>query len=129
MKKIIILLIAFCYLLAAMGATVNFHYCGGHLKKISLFNTCDEKACCGNKMKSKNCCKNKSTFVKLKDKYKSTEGLQLPIIHFKITASFLIPNPLHLQPALSFRLITPDYHAPPYSIHTPIYLRHRILLI
>lgn len=127
MKKYIIILFSLFYFAIASGITMNFHYCGGKLKKISLFSN-DEDGCCGNKMKSKNCCKNKTTVIKVEENHQASKLAQVsnPTVHLLAVLStqllFNIPtgNEVH---------ITSNYHAHPVFYDNPLYLKHRVLLI
>ncbi len=66
MKRLLVIVFSFFYLISSSGVYVNLHYCGGKLKSIGLFRF-SEKACCGKKMNSKGCCDNKGSFLKVKD--------------------------------------------------------------
>ncbi len=128
MKKSLIILFASFYLILASGLNVSLHYCGGKLKDISLFSNGNEDGCCGTKKKSKGCCNEKSTFIKVKDNHFS--GNNLKVLKSPIKA---IPAPVFNQlfiiqnAEISYTAL--NYHAPPVLYDNPIYLKHRVLII
>jgi hypothetical protein len=128
MKKTIIILLASFYLIIASGLTVSAHYCGGKFKSLSVLNIHDEKGCCGNKKKSKDCCKDKTAFIKVKDNHQSNILLKAPFNGFK-TIDIALPQ-LSLNLFINqCEIITQNYHAPPVFYDNPLYLKHRVLLI
>lgn len=130
MKKSIIILLASFYLLIASGLTVSFHYCGGKLKYFSLFTAVDENGCCGSKMKSKGCCKNKTAFVKVKDNHQLSSKTTLP--NNKPTEQLLSNNfsVYNFFTASSFEMFAvPDSHAPPDILTCPTFLLNKSIRI
>ena len=75
MKKIIIAIIALCYLVTTSGFTINKHYCMGQLASAQLVaNTNSKCSKCGmHTTKSKGCCNDETTLYKLTEKHSSTE--------------------------------------------------------
>ena len=112
----------------ASGVHLSMHYCGNKLRDISLFNSGDKDGCCGTKKKSKGCCSDKSSFVKVKDNH--CAGSNLKIFSNPISA---IPSPKlnQLFEIQSFNICYTDlnYHAPPVLYDNPLYLKHRVLVI
>ena len=128
MKKIVIIFLSLFYLVIVSGVTFNLHYCGGKFKHIAFFNNNDTDGCCGSKKKSKGCCKDKTTVIKVEDSHQSIKLAQLnePTIHFiAILSSQLLFNLLDCNLIKS----TSNYHAPPVLFDNPLYLKHRVLLI
>lgn len=128
MKKIVLISLSFLYLTSVFGVTINFHYCGGKLKNVSLYHKSSEKGCCGKKMKSKKCCKEKTTSFRLKDSHNFSVDLNVFENNFKL---------IGLQVAQIKLLVTnvykpffiPASHAPPNDDGNHLFLRNRILLI
>jgi hypothetical protein len=130
MKRTIpILLLTFFYFTVACGLSVNFHYCGSKLKDISFFSIQGkETGCCGSKKKSKGCCKDKYSILKIEDDHRTSADFKLASntpIHLFVT--FPLTNTL-LSSSYG-ELICPNYHAPPFLNKPPIYLNHRVLII
>ena len=129
MKKIIAILLMFCYLVPAIGLSVKQHYCGGELASVSiLFN--DSPSCsCGKKPMKKDCCKDITTILKLKDTQNYTK---------KLTSSFTQNFKFLVQscPAFNYNFIEVDFekqlqnvHPPPLQKSKPLYLLHSVFRI
>jgi hypothetical protein len=63
-KKIFLIAILISYCAASLGISINYFYCCGKLKTVSLVAATEEKNCAGKS--EKGCCKNKTITVKLK---------------------------------------------------------------
>jgi hypothetical protein len=127
MKKSLIILFASFYLIIASGLTVSLHYCGGKLKEISFLNHENDKGCCGKKKMSKNCCKDKITYFKVRDSHESSHLLKTPVPSYKITDIALPIFEHNFSESVSAIIL--NYHAPPVIYDNPLYLKHRVLLI
>ncbi len=126
MKKILTILLCLTYTFVACGFTINLHYCGGKIKSASFLKITEE-GCCGTKEKSKGCCKDKSTFFKIKDNHKldsapktANQTLQINVI---------VTELLFCLPKSSIASSILNYHAPPVLYDNPIYLKHQVFLI
>lgn len=118
------------YLTLASGITVSLHYCGGKIKSVSFFDIGgEEDGCCGNKMKSKDCCDEKSTFIKVKDNHHSNNNVSITYNHFKTLNAVLPTNIFEFPKESVLAYFTLNYHAPPVLYDNPLYLKHRVLLI
>ncbi len=105
------------------------HYCGGKLKNISLFDTFDEEGCCGSKkMKSKGCCDDETTYLKVKDKHNSNSSLKVVTFKGKML-DIAIPSFLCKFQYIIEEGYNENYHAPPVLYDNPLYLKHRVLII
>ena len=127
MKKCFVIFLSFFYLIVSSGFTINYHYCGGKLKKVSLISF-DEKGCCGSKKKSKGCCHDKTSFVKIKDSHKANDFVKAPV-NFPVLMkpeSFLL---FVILPTDNSNSVVSNYHAPPVLYDNPLYLKHRVFLI
>ncbi len=128
MKKILILLFSFFYLVLTSGMILNFHYCGGKIKSISLFSSSDEVGCCGSKMKSKNCCKDKTAYVKVKDNHNSNPFLKFITFKGQMLEIAIPSYLLAFQYSLQVERIQ-NYYPPPVLYDNPLYLKHKVLII
>lgn len=127
MRKLLAFFLLFSYTTLACGVNVRLHYCEGKLKNISLFGK-DCKGCCKTKMKNKNCCNNKTTFLKVKDKHNSNPSITINTYKEKAQVPLTAIFTYQIQNSSQQKLIT-DYHAPPVIYDNPKYLRFRVLII
>jgi hypothetical protein len=133
MKKVLVSILAIVYIFTSMAATVQFHYCMGHLVSWGLADR-SEKSCdfCGmQKMGSsgdcvvgmKNCCHEESKQIKNdKDQKTGQEFFQM-IKAAPAVADLPQPvwvNAVVLSPALS----RPVSHGPPLTASVPVFLRN-----
>jgi len=126
MKKAVILIFAFFYLMMSSGFAINLHYCGGKLKNISLIDN-NDKGCCGSKKKSRSCCKNHSLVYKVKtNNTPSSIITPSPIINTLLQG--ILPHLFNFSIA-NEPVLTSYYFEPPVLYEAPIYLRNRVLLI
>lgn len=63
MKKFIAALVLVCYCSASFGVSINYFYCCGKLKSVSLTEVSAEKSCMP--MPRKSCCENKKLTLKI----------------------------------------------------------------
>jgi hypothetical protein len=129
MKKSILVLLTFFYLITASGLNASLHYCGGKYKSVSFLKHGDEDACCGKKMKKHGCCKDKAIVVKIKDNHKYSSDLKLPESKNIQLFSVALPQSTLNFSNIYFSEIISFNHAPPNTYKTPLYLQHRVLII
>lgn len=130
MKKALIFTLLIVYTTLASGVNVQFHYCRGKLKSIAFFTTEEQKSCCGNKMKSKDCCKNKHSFLKVKDSHHLNATIKVYANKF-VSTDFIAPTSTILFYKHFFiqsELIS-DSQAPPVITDNPLFLKNRALII
>lgn len=124
MKKSGIIFLSILYFVVASGFTMNLHYCAGKLKGISFFQT-KEDGCCGNKKKSKGCCKEKTLVYKVKDNHKAVDKTILPNTSVKqFVANYVILDFTCNNPSIELFAL-PDCNAPPFLDPKPVYLLNR----
>lgn len=129
MKKVFLILFAFFYLIVASGISLNIHYCGGKIKNLSFLFSHSEKDCCGSsKMKTKDCCKEKAAFIKVKENQESSRILKTPTTFYKLLCTIL-PQLTFYCTDKATEKVAQNYHAPPVFYDSPLYLQHRVLLI
>ena len=130
MKRIIIILQLFFYLIPAIGVSVSTHYCGGKLTMVSLNYSDGHDCSCGSKEMKKDCCKDERTYIKLKNEQQKTQ--QVTVNPFK---NFGKPIPVcntiqaYIQPFLTSRFS--NYYLPPPEQKSgqPIYLLHQVFRV
>ncbi|MFY7963463.1 MAG: hypothetical protein ACOVO1_01085 [Chitinophagaceae bacterium] len=74
LKKFLVILILTSYSIASFGVSLNYFYCCGKLKTVSLIETIKGKDCKGDFKKG--CCKNKKVTAKLKTDHKATDNVK-----------------------------------------------------
>lgn len=129
MKKILTILLLFVYLICASGVRINVHYCGGKLKQISFFQVNEKKGCCGNKMKSKNCCKDKVAVLKIKDVHKAVSHLKAPGPSSEFAALIIPVLTLNFSTGITLVNEVVNNPEPPDLSRPDIYLSNGVLLI
>lgn len=128
MKKSLLILFAFFYLVLASGLSISLHYCGGEVESVSLFSADNEEGCCGTEEKSKGCCQEKVAFLKVKDSHFSGSGLKVLNSSVKSIPAPVFNQLFEIQNAGIIYSIL-NYHAPPVLYDNPIYLENRVLII
>lgn len=128
MKKALAILFSFFYLLSVSGLSLNFHYCGGKIKKVSFFHT-DEEGCCKGEMKeTAGCCKEKTATVKTLETHEAPASIQ--VLSFKnVTAEVQFVCVPSISALYFISQEIPLNHAPPDIVAPPPYLQNRVLLI
>ncbi|NDA98228.1 MAG: hypothetical protein EBY31_03365, partial [Flavobacteriia bacterium] len=89
LNRIFAILLAFIYLIPAIGISVNKHYCGGKLASVDIGIGHKDNCPCGNKPMKKGCCKNETQFFKFKQPSNSIPHVELK---FESNDYCLIPN-------------------------------------
>jgi hypothetical protein len=126
-KLVLSIIFSIFYLTSTSGVSINAHYCGGKIKHISFFKH-SEKNCCGKKKMSKNCCKDKAAYFKVKDNHQSNDVLTSPVPSNEITLFVLSAFEYHFN-VISTNQLVLNCHAPPVLYDNPLYLKHKVLLI
>jgi len=127
MKKALIILLASFYLIIASGVTFSLHYCGGKLKTISLFSN-HQEGCCGSKKKSKGCCKDKTTIVKVNDSHQLSHIIKVNNANIVSIALISVPFLYFIEKDIDSSLI-PNHNSPPVLYDNPLYLKNKVFLI
>ncbi len=73
MKRVLVTIVACCYLGSSIGATITIHACMGRVFAID-FSQKDQCAKCGMKT-TKGCCQDASKFLKLQDVHQPSTNL------------------------------------------------------
>ncbi len=116
------------YLLVSTGTSINIHYCGKTVQKISLFKN-DEKSCCGSKIESNRCCHNKLVVFKIKDNHSSNFEIKVNSTNqFAIVTNVIVNFEQQFTRNITARVPLNFQHPPPQQ-KTAIFLKNRALII
>ena len=129
MKKIIVLLLLFCYLIPAIGLSVKQHYCGGKVTSISIIFTDNHSCPCGKKVMKKDCCKDKTIVFKLKDTQNFTKKFASNFSQTSKFVAHIFPVFNYQYDEVAFEKHLPFAHPPPLQKSEPLYLLNRVFLI
>lgn len=66
MKKVILFIVFFFYVLLSIGVNVKVHYCGKKITSITLLSHTTDNCCCAKKKAAKSCCKTDAHYIQLK---------------------------------------------------------------
>jgi hypothetical protein len=127
LKKVLSILFVLIYLIPTVGIPINAHYCGGKLKSISILKF-TSKCSCGKKPMKKNCCKNKTSILKIKNSHNFTKNINLNFlqpIKF-IISQFTIQNTLFSEIIFEKNFLL---DSPPPQKTGELYLLYNLLLI
>lgn len=128
MKKFITILLTICYLLPAVGFSMDLHWCGKSVKIVTINSSHQKKCPCGKKMPSK-CCKDVHVSVKITDNQKASAQLSAPQNNFVKQISTciiaLVLTPFSDNCLNDFSC----YHAPPFKTKQPAYISNHIFRI
>jgi hypothetical protein len=130
MKKIIITILAACYLVVTCGIVVNLHYCMDRLASTELFGGEVEKCgLCGMDLhQSNDCCRDEVQFVKMQeDQTKATVAFfELPALEALpvITSDYILTSLFNKDEQRHFH-----NHSPPLISEQDTYLRNNVFRI
>ena len=128
MKKVTAIFLLLTFLVANTGMAVTIHYCGGKLSSIDIFSFDKHPCKCGKKAMKKDCCKDKTTFLKMKEDLAKTNSIVFKTPSVK--QIFPLVRQFELVPSAQFQyLVSAFYHPPPFKPKAPIYLLDRVFLI
>jgi hypothetical protein len=119
-KKIFSIAILICYCIASFGVSINYFYCCGKLKTISLVAATEQRNC--NTKSDKGCCNKKTITVKLKIDQKESNQLA-----YNFGAPLSAPLP-HLGDYIYGSLVPDLKINPPYKRPPPGSLPSRQIL-
>jgi hypothetical protein len=131
MKKFVVLILAFLYLSASVGATVHLHFCMNKLVEGGLWHN-NDKTCgkCGmekSQEKENGCCKDEQKQVKLESDHKGVTPYSLTEL-----GSVALPVAVFELPDIELPTVTeqnPQSHAPPRSGGIAVYIRNCVFRI
>lgn len=130
MKKLRIYIILSIYLISSIGILVDFHYCGGELVSVTLYQT-DEDGCCGeDEEKEADCCEDKYLLVETDDSENFKSTLVPSNNFFQFTSSTYHQIKLiDYSYVFSAKNLVPLNHAPPNGDFDPLFLKNGVLRI
>lgn len=128
MKKFIVAILAFSYLVTSIGATIHLHYCMDKLVTWTLSGSAEDDKCenCGMK-KDDNCCKDEKKVVKNTTDQKTTESPILNLEVFTALISSFVSYEIDSYSSISSGVNAT--HAPPIKGNQEIYLRNCVFRI
>jgi len=128
MRKFILSIVAFLFILSAGGVSVNMHYCMGKIigTSIDIISAKNDSHCktCGMKKKSntgKDCCHDSKKLIKNSFDQKTTEA------YSKITHKFFV-NPFFCSSTINTNFCTAIKNNSRYN-HAPPVFRSRAIYI
>lgn len=126
MKRPLVAILAFFYIVIASGITVNIHYCMGDFASVEYgLPANDACSVCGMKEK-KGCCHTEYKLVKIQDAHQlakiNVEFSKLPATPVQIAS---LP-PVAISQQVNFGL---QYHSPPDERLNEIYLHNNVFRI
>ena len=132
MKKFLIAILAFLYIISFIGATVYMHYCMGKLASDGLVNH-TSKACnkCGMKktgQENKDCCKNESKFLKSQQNFNVT----LDLYHLRQSVAAALSVSYLIIPSVGIFILREENSiilSPSQSSDVALYIRNCVFLI
>ena len=128
LKKNLVILFAFIYLIPAIGFSIDLHWCGKKVKIVYVNSSHESRCPCGTNMPF-GCCKDVHLTLKIVDAQKSTDQIIVPCsVDFKQICTYVVPSivePFSKIVAFDFS----NYHAPPFKSKTPVYLTNSIFRI
>ena len=127
MKKITAIFFLLTFLVANTGMAVTVHYCSGKLSSVNFFSLHNHPCKCGKKLMKKECCKDKTTILKVKSDLVKTNLTTFKISTLKhqlLLKPFEFVTEIHTQ-----MVVLPLYPSPPFKPKSPIYLLDRVFLI
>jgi hypothetical protein len=125
MKRFIAIFLIFLYAGVSSGASLNFHYCMGELKGMSLSqrpsDRCDNCGMQKSKSLNKNCCKDKQHKFKIgKDQRTVSSDFQFPaLLPVILPAKY---NYQHSADVVALAVAYPVSQGPPSGSCVPVYL-------
>lgn len=131
MKRIITSIVLAIYMVAAVGVSFSFHYCGGHYQSVQI-GTEKVKSCCDDEEvedDESGCCTNKTVKVSCKESHNVSETFSIDFFAHEVA---LLPTIWHYYPTIASLVPTSLVRhlirgpAPPVS-KIPLFLLHRVL--
>ena len=129
MRKLIIIIVLFIYVIPAVGIHVNLHYCGGKFSSISFDSEVAAKCSCGSKKMKKNCCEDKDIKIHVEDNQVTPPKIVVSFNYFSDFHSFTdyyIDNYFHDFPIIA---LESSVHHPPNKVKQPLYIFNQVFLI
>lgn len=120
MRKLLLILIMLCYVGSTTGIAMQYHFCMGELKSVSVHQEEHDDVCnlCGMDKDKNDCCKDEVDIVKVSDSHQQTGKYQVADLSWHIippASYYILPDVVEKD--LSSYLI-PKTNAPP--IHSNI---------
>lgn len=125
MRRIIAILISIFYLIPTIGYSIDIHWCGNRIAKVSFYSS--KETSCGTCATPKKCCKTTHIVVKLKDSQYGSTSLK---INPKILYQWSTLIERHLPMTIGHNnLVYLLYRPPPLLQKEPIYLTTKVFRV
>jgi hypothetical protein len=128
MKRLLLAILSFLYLLVATGTTMQYHYCMGELASWSILKMGKEKKCgiCGMSKSDKgdnDCCKDEHKLIKLALDQKANNPV-LTVPPQLLCSPSLLQAEVVIRDPGKHQLVAPTENAPPVAKHLPVHILH-----
>lgn len=125
-QRAVILLLTLFYFTLSSGVALTVHYCGGQAVEI-VWGDAEKDCCKGKPVKSKHCCDNHFSYIKVKNEHAATEA---KIPHASSIVAVLSYNNTPVALCDASVKTTRQGKAPPLIQHgKPVYLLKSVFLI
>ncbi|MEP6795712.1 MAG: hypothetical protein ABJB16_15390 [Saprospiraceae bacterium] len=129
MRSVIVILLLFSYMIPSIGVSLTAHYCGGKLASVSIFHHDGLKCPCGKMPMKNDCCKEKTTLIKLNDNQHKAQLLSISFFKEIQPTPFYLPGKISLNLGIDQRIFHNYLHPPDDNTEKPIYLLNEVFLI
>lgn len=129
MKNLRIYILLLIYTLSCIGIMVDFHYCGGELVSINLYQA-DEDECCGEEQEeTSDCCDDKYIAINTDDSENFKSFTFQTFNFYQLIAPAYHATKIIDYSVFADKNIIPINHAPPNSYLDQLFIKNRILRI
>ncbi len=116
-KKILLSILTFTYLMLSTGIAMEIHYCMGKKAGIDFYKLENEKCGrCGMLEKKNGCCNDEHKFYKIEDSFKhSSNNINFSFFEGRIITAYFVfsHEPILLQSIIKI----PPYYSPPFETY------------
>jgi hypothetical protein len=128
MKKITVILLLCIYSISTLGLSLKSFYCCGNLKSVTVTLSQEAHEKCSNDDGSKDCCKTKYQFFKVKDNHIAADVVSTPVLHL-INLHLFTPSFQVFNYQLEENYIAHKSNAPPLLQGVPYYIYNCVFRI
>jgi hypothetical protein len=113
MRKLLLLIVTFCYIASTSGVAVQWHYCMGKLRSVDIGLANHDETCgkCGMVKGNNHCCKDEVSVAKVSDSHHQTNQLAFAALSLDaiVTEPIVLPKPFVqlLVPAYAYQSNAP----------------------
>ncbi len=129
MKKFVITILLFLYLIPTFGINVTVHYCGGNISSIAFGAVNKDKCACGSNKMKKNCCEDKTFSFEVDDDQTRTQESVLTFT-YSLVFDITLPQSFEFSYTSFPVLASSDYfHHPSNYVKPPLYILNQVFRI